>query len=104
MSLKCRMNNLNTLLCTWKQKIPPKYCCLSNKLHVVPSQYLNPQRVLLKGIPKITDCVPLRYWYQLYKVIILSGDRGSTVVKALYYKSGGHWFDSSWCYWNFSLT
>jgi len=29
------------------------------------------------------------------------GDRGSTVVKALCYKSEGRWFDLSWCHWNF---
>jgi hypothetical protein len=28
----------------------------------------------------------------------------STVVKVLYYKSEGRWFDSIWCPWNFSLT
>jgi len=33
-----------------------------------------------------------------------SGNRGSTVVKALRYKSEGRWFDSRWCHWNFSLT
>ena len=32
------------------------------------------------------------------------GDRGSTVVKVLCYKSEGRWFDPSWCQWNFSLT
>ena len=32
------------------------------------------------------------------------GARGSTVVKALLYKSEGRWFDSGWCHWNFSLT
>jgi len=32
------------------------------------------------------------------------GDRGSTVVKVLCYKSEGLWFDLSWCHWNFSLT
>ena len=32
------------------------------------------------------------------------GDRGSTVVKALCYKSEGRLFDSRWCHWNFSLT
>jgi len=32
------------------------------------------------------------------------GDRGSTVVKVLCYKSVGRWFDPSWCHWNFSLT
>jgi len=33
-----------------------------------------------------------------------TGDRGSTVVKALRYKSEGRWFDSRLCHWNFSLT
>ena len=32
------------------------------------------------------------------------GDRGSTVVKVLCYKSEGCWFDPSWCHWNFLLT
>ena len=30
-----------------------------------------------------------------------SGDRGSTVVKVLCYKSKGRWFDPSWCQWIF---
>ena len=30
-----------------------------------------------------------------------AGDHGSTVVKALCYKSVGRWFDSSWCQWIF---
>ena len=29
------------------------------------------------------------------------GDRGSTVVKVLCYKSEGRWFDPSWCQWIF---
>ena len=36
--------------------------------------------------------------------IIISLDRGSTVVKVLCYKSEGRWFDPSWCHWNTSLT
>jgi len=32
------------------------------------------------------------------------GDRGSTVVKVLCYKSVGRWLDPNWCHWNFSLT
>jgi len=32
------------------------------------------------------------------------GDRGSTVVEVLCYKSEGRWLDPSWCHWNFSLT
>ena len=35
---------------------------------------------------------------------LIFGDRGSTVVKVLCYKSEGRWFDPSWCHWNFSLT
>ena len=31
-------------------------------------------------------------------------ESGSTVVMVLWYKSEGHWFDSRWCHWNFSLT
>jgi len=34
----------------------------------------------------------------------LVGDRSSSVVKVLCYKSEGRWFDPSWCYWNLSLT
>ena len=37
-------------------------------------------------------------------VLCLRGDRGSTVVKVLCYKSEGRWFDPSRCHWNFSLT
>jgi len=33
-----------------------------------------------------------------------SGNRCSTVVKVLRYKSEGRWYDSRWCHWNFSLT
>jgi hypothetical protein len=33
-----------------------------------------------------------------------AGDRGSTVVKVLCYKSEGRWFDPRWCHWNLSLT
>jgi hypothetical protein len=29
---------------------------------------------------------------------------GGTVVKVLFYKSEGRWFDSRWCHWNFSLA
>ena len=29
------------------------------------------------------------------------GERGSTVVKVLCYKSEGRWFDPSWCHWIF---
>jgi len=37
-------------------------------------------------------------------IITIIGNRGSTVVKVLYYKFEGRGFDSRWCHWNFSLT
>ena len=33
--------------------------------------------------------------------LIKAGDRGSTAVKVLCYKSEGRWFDPSWCQWIF---
>ena len=35
---------------------------------------------------------------------LMMGDRGSTVIKVLCYKSEGRLFDSRWCHWNFLLT
>jgi len=32
------------------------------------------------------------------------GDRSSTVVKVLCYKSEGRWFNFRWCHWKVSLT
>jgi hypothetical protein len=39
-----------------------------------------------------------------YKHTHIYGGRGSSVVKALCYKSGGRWYDARWCHWNFSVT
>jgi len=37
-----------------------------------------------------------------YNVLIKGqGDRGSTVVRVLCYKSESRWFDPSWCQWIF---
>ena len=44
------------------------------------------------------------YPQEMLLVLISIGDRGSTVVKVLCYKSEGRWFDPSRCHWNFSLT
>jgi len=43
-------------------------------------------------------------WAVKEKVLIEFWDRGGTVVKVLCYKSEGHWFDPSWCHWNFSFS
>ena len=44
------------------------------------------------------DCLLASSQHNLYD----SGDRGGTVVKVLFYKSEGRWFDSRWCHWNSS--
>ena len=36
--------------------------------------------------------------------VYVRGDRDSTMVMMLCYKSKGRWFDPRWCHWNFSLT
>jgi len=41
---------------------------------------------------------------EIDSLFLLLGDRGSTVVKVLCYKSEGRWFDPSWRHWSFSLT
>jgi len=41
---------------------------------------------------------------KIHLTTFIVGDHGSAVVKVLYYKSEGHWFDSRWCHWNFSFT
>ena len=43
-------------------------------------------------------------YFNIFILLLYDGDRGSTVVKALCYKSEGRCFDPSWCHWNFSLT
>ena len=35
-----------------------------------------------------------------YGMCVYRGDRGSTVVRVLRYKSKGRWFDPSWCHWH----
>ena len=38
---------------------------------------------------------------QYFQSFCTKNDRGSTVVKVLFYKSEGRWFDPSWCEWIF---
>ena len=54
-----------------------------------------------RTVPLLVFCAVMG---QLHFYTIHSGDRGSTVVKALCYKVEGRWFDPSWCHLNFSLT
>jgi len=45
----------------------------------------------------------IQMWYFAYWVLNM-GDRGSTVVKVLCYKSDCRWFDPSWCHWIFFIN
>jgi len=40
-------------------------------------------------------------YFKIMLCTVQKGDRGSTVVKVLCYKSEGRWFDPSWCQWIF---
>ena len=55
------------------------------------------RRNMLHGVRnRVTPCICL--------CMSCVGDRGSTMVKVLCYKTAGPWFDPSWCHWKFSLT
>ena len=41
------------------------------------------------------------HWDKLFSKYVGFGDRGSTVVKVLCFKSEGRWFDPRWCQWIF---
>jgi len=49
----------------------------------------------------VCDCGLWKFVSNLISYYELFGDRGSTVVKVLCYKSEGRWFDSRLCHWNF---
>jgi len=63
--------------------------------------FLCTYKILMREHTNKTTLLPLNV---TISDISVSGDRGSTVVKVLCYKSEGRWFDPSWCQWNFSLT
>jgi len=52
-------------------------------------------KILLRYTPYILNLIP--YNFQPY-YLCYCGDRGSTVVKVLYYKSEGRWFDFRCCH------
>ena len=54
----------------------------------------------------ITYCMKIHSMHEIlfrkFKLLYFQGgDRGSTVVKVLCYKSEGPWFNPSWCQWIF---
>jgi len=89
---------------------------LSNFIHIVlpPSSGLSISRtiiltslnLLVSSNRKMVTGFRTR-WFTSHNGLILMyislvyGDRGSTVVKVLFYNSEGRWFDPSWCQWIF---
>jgi len=72
-------------------------CCWGGGGGLLPQKEVNTQYLFITYIYRVSSahsCIP-------YTII---GDRGSTVVMVLCYKSEGHWFDSRLCHWNLSLT
>jgi hypothetical protein len=55
-----------------------------------------------RTLPESSWLIRLLYFVMSFDIAF--GDRGSTVVKVLRFKSEGRWFDPRWCHWNFSLT
>ena len=77
-------------VCTGAENLAPTGI-RSRTVYPVASRYTEP---LLS--PHITEILR-----DFTKSLSQTGDRGSTVVKVLCYKSEGRWFDPSWCQWIF---
>ena len=78
---------------------------LRNTLHISQQETKSKYTKIIKVLRKVTrvNAVIIRALTKMAKMT-KAGDRGSTVVQMLCYKSEGRWFDPSWCHWNFSLT
>ena len=56
----------------------------------------------VRPVQSLSACTRVHFTFTLPHITDLcKGDRGSTVVKVLCYKSEGRWFDPSWCQWIF---
>ena len=55
--------------------------------------------IVLLFFKRLTVTIAVFCMYYVY-----TGERGSTVVKVLCYKSVGRWFDPSWCQWGWGST
>ena len=66
----------------------------ANKLEAVHVKSLK----LLLGLNRLEEQSKTSIGKKNYKYPTQLRDRGSTEVKALRYKSEGHWFDSRWCH------
>ena len=114
-TLKTLLNSSHVLLwCTWWAGAPAfTQTAYLLKLVIPTTNALPPWRLNVETKTKRTLHSSRRLSFNeltnaknlvLHSSNFASGDRGSAVVKVLCYKSEGHWFDPSWCHWNFSLT
>jgi hypothetical protein len=76
------------------QNVPDALICICN---------------LSVDISGMSVCIACRFRADFYEIghdlfLRYNFVSGSTVVKALRYKSEGRSFDFRWCHWNFSLT
>ena len=94
-------------------------CIVKGKKKICLTKFLNPKMLLYLTVILKVESVwqfeqykshltsdSMTFWRRIQHIIFLTywtlrGDRGSTVVKALCYKSEGRWFDPSWCQWIF---
>ena len=85
---------------------------MKESVHLLGPSHINILRVyFVRGDLSSTVVKVLCYWMRWHrggtvvKVLCywMRWHRGDTVVKVLCYKSEGHWFDTRWCYWNFSF-
>ena len=75
--------------------------------HPQPPFLPNSERPLSLHLNLFFHCLREIMIYSLLRLFHptwIFGNRGGTVIKVLCYKSEGHWFNPSWCHWNFSLT
>ena len=83
----------------WKRASMLRYTCIV-KHTIMQACKQNDWKYYLAKSPMLVGFFLINF----ITVLPSLGDRGSTVVKALRYKSEGRWFDFRWCQWNFSLT
>ena len=69
-------------------------CVVCSTVIVVDSIHVITERFVVSDIEILRNRI-------LNVVDLHTGDRGSTVVKVLCYKSEGSWLDPSWCQWIF---
>jgi len=80
------------------------YSQLGNSIYFYWCQVIFFTNLTYSKVLATAPCAALYPSFYCHTDSFLRGDRGSTVVKLLCYKSEGRWFNPSWCHWNFPST